>query len=285
MRIAFIGTGTMGAPMAQQLVRAGHDVRVWDRTRARAEGLGAAIADTPADAVDGVEAVITMLADGPSVAEVMGDALPALTAGAVWVQMSTVGAAWADKLSELAAQHGVDIVDAPVMGSRPQAEEGKLMPLASGAQRACTLVAPMLEAFSRDVLWLGDEPGLGSRLKLVANHWILNSVENLAQTLAFAEALELDPRRFLELISGAPFDMQYAHWKGALMLEGEFPVAFALKLARKDIQLALQAAAGAGIELAMAEATERRLVRGVALGYGEDDNAATFLVARAAPEG
>jgi 3-hydroxyisobutyrate dehydrogenase len=199
--------------------------------------------------------------------------------------MSTVGAAWADKLSELAAQHGVDIVDAPVMGSRPRAEDGKLMPLASGSQRACTLVAPMLKAFSRDVLWLGDEPGLGSRLKLVANHWILNSVENLAQTLAFAEALELDPRRFLELISGAPFDMQYAHWKGALMLEGEFPVAFALKLARKDIQLALQAAAGAGIELAMAEATERRLVRGVELGYGEDDNAATFLVARAAPGG
>jgi 3-hydroxyisobutyrate dehydrogenase len=285
MRIAFIGTGTMGAPMAQHLVRAGHDVRVWNRTRARAEGLGTAIADTPADAVDGVEAVITMLADGPSVAEVMADALPALTAGAVWVQMSTVGAAWADKLSELAAQHGVDIVDAPVMGSRPRAEDGKLMPLASGSQRACTLVAPMLKAFSRDVLWLGDEPGLGSRLKLVANHWILNSVENLAQTLAFAEALELDPRRFLELISGAPFDMQYAHWKGALMLEGEFPVAFALKLARKDIQLALQAAAGAGIELAMAEATERRLVRGVELGYGEDDNAATFLVARAAPGG
>jgi 3-hydroxyisobutyrate dehydrogenase len=271
--------------MAQHLVRAGHDVRVWNRTRARAEGLGTAIADTPADAVDGVEAVITMLADGPSVAEVMADALPALTAGAVWVQMSTVGAAWADKLSELAAQHGVDIVDAPVMGSRPRAEDGKLMPLASGSQRACTLVAPMLKAFSRDVLWLGDEPGLGSRLKLVANHWILNSVENLAQTLAFAEALELDPRRFLELISGAPFDMQYAHWKGALMLEGEFPVAFALKLARKDIQLALQAAAGAGIELAMAEATERRLVRGVELGYGEDDNAATFLVARAAPGG
>ena len=105
-------------------------------------------------------------------------------------------------------------------------------------------IAPVLDAFSRGVLWLGDQPGLGSRLKLVANHWILNSVENLAQTLAFAEALELDPRRFLELISGAPFDMQYAHWKAALMLESDFPVAFALKLARKDVELALEAAAG-----------------------------------------
>ena len=79
--------------------------------------------------------------------------------------------------------------------------------------------------------------------------------------------------------------MQYAHWKGALMLEGEFPVAFALKLARKDIQLALEAAAATGIELAMAEATERRLARGVELGYGEDDSAATFLVARRAGPG
>ncbi|HET6172266.1 MAG TPA: NAD-binding protein [Gaiellales bacterium] len=119
----------------------------------------------------------------------------------------------------------------------------------------------MLEAFSRDVMWLGEEPGLGSRLKLVANHWILVTVENLVQTVAFAEALDLDPRRFLELISGAPFDMQYAHWKAAMMLEGEFPVAFALKLARKDMQLALEAAATAGIELAMAAATEKRLGR------------------------
>ena len=129
------------------------------------------------------------------------------------------------------------------------------------------------EAFSRGVLWLGDEPGLGSRLKLVANHWILNSVENLAQTLAFAEALNLDPRRFLELISGAPFDMQYAHWKAALMLEEDFPVAFALKLARKDMELALEAAAGAGIELPLAEATSRRQGKAIELGYGEDDSA------------
>jgi len=270
----------MGAPMAQHLARAGHDVHVWNRTRARAEGVGAAVADTPADAVAGAEAVITMLADGPSVAEVMAEALPALTAGAVWVQMSTVGAEWADRLTALANERGVDILDAPVMGSRPQAEDGKLVPLTSGPERAFALVAPMLEAFSRDVLWLGAEPGLGSRLKLVANHWILNSVENLAQTLAFAEAMDLDPRRFLELISGAPFDMQYAHWKGALMLEGEFPVAFALKLARKDVQLALEAAAGAGIELSIAEATERRLASGIEHGYGEEDNAATFLVAR-----
>jgi 3-hydroxyisobutyrate dehydrogenase len=283
MRVALLGTGTMGAPMARHLARAGHEVRVWNRTRAKAEEVGATVAGRPAAAVAGVEVVITMLADGPSVAEVMRDVLPVLTAGAIWVQMSTVGAEWADRLTALAAKHDVDIVDAPVMGSRPQAEEGKLVPLVSGPERACTVVAPLFEAFSRDVLWLGSEPGMGSRLKLVANHWILNSVENLAQTIAFADALELDPRRFLELISGAPFDMQYAHWKGALMLERDFPASFALKLARKDMRLALAAAADAHIELALAEATERRMGEAVDAGYGEADNASTYLVARKQP--
>ena len=109
--------------------------------------------------------------------------------------MSTVGADWADKLSALAAEHGTEIVDAPVMGSRPQAEEGKLVPLASGSPAArarsdhCSTPSRVTSCGS------ATTPGLGSRLKLVANHWILNSVENLAQTLAFAEALELDPRQ------------------------------------------------------------------------------------------
>jgi 3-hydroxyisobutyrate dehydrogenase len=270
----------MGAPMAQHLLRAGNDVRVWNRTRARAEHVGAPVADTPTAAVADAEVVFTMLSDGPSVAAVMADALPALAPGAVWVQMSTVGVQWADRLIALAAQQAVDTVDAPVMGSRPQAEEAKLLPLASGSEEARARVTPLLETFSRGVLWLGDQPGLGSRLKLVANHWILNSVENLAQTLAFAEALDLDPRRFLELISGAPFDMHYAHWKAAMMLEGEFPAAFALKLARKDAQLALEAADAAGIELSLVEATEKRLGRAVDLGLGEDDSAATFVVSR-----
>jgi 3-hydroxyisobutyrate dehydrogenase len=280
MRVALLGTGTMGAPMARHLLRSGHEVRAWNRTRAKAEATGAAVADTPAAAVAGVDAVITMLADGESVAEVMRAALPAMPDAAVWVQMSTVGVEWADAFTTLAAERGVDIVDAPVMGSRPQAEEGQLLPLAAGPGAACAAIAPIFDAFSRSVLWLGDLPGFGSRLKLVVNHWILNSVENLAQTLAFADALDLDPRRFLELISGAPFDMQYAHWKANLMLEESFPVAFALRLARKDMQLALEAAAAAGIELPLAEATSVRQGRAIDAGYGDDDSAATYLVAR-----
>jgi 3-hydroxyisobutyrate dehydrogenase len=283
MRIALLGTGTMGAPMARHLLRSGHEVRVWNRTRAKAEQTGAPVADTPASAVADADVAITILADGPSVAEVMATALPDIPKTAVWVQMSTVGAEWADRLTELAARHGIAIVDAPVMGSRPQAEAGQLLPLAAGSEAACKTIAPVFDAFSRGVLWLGDQPGVGSRLKLVVNHWILNSVENLAQTLAFAEALDLDPRRFLELISGAPFDMQYAHWKAELMLDQDFPVAFALRLARKDIELALEAASAAGIDLPLAEVTSKRQGEAIDAGYGDDDSAATYLVARRTP--
>ncbi|MER3412021.1 MAG: 3-hydroxyisobutyrate dehydrogenase, partial [Thermoleophilia bacterium] len=242
------------------------------RTRAKAEGLGAEVAATPAEAVAEAQVVITMLADGPAVRSVMEQALPALASDAVWLQMSTVGVAWADRLASLAAERGIALVDAPVMGSRPAAEEGSLLPLASGPP----------EAISRRILWLGDEPGLGSRLKVVLNLWIMTSVANLAECLALAEALRLDPRLFLDGISGAPFDMQYAHWKGEMMLKEEFPAAFALRLAQKDVGLALEAAGRAGLELALARATHDRFGQAIAQGHDDEDFSAVYLAVRRA---
>lgn len=278
--VALLGTGTMGAGMARNIVRGGHGLRVWNRTRAKAEGLGADVAATPAEAVADAGVAITMLADGPAVEAVMGEALPAMRPDAVWVQMSTVGAEWIDRLAALADEHGVVLVDAPVMGSRPQAEEGKLFPLVSGPGEARGRVTPVLESFSRGLLWVGEEAGLGTRLKLVGNHWVLVCVETLAETLALGDALGLDPHRFFELISGAAFDMQYAHWKGKMMVDREFPAAFALRLARKDVGLALAAAECAGLELPLAEATFERFGQAIELGHGDEDTAATYLAAR-----
>ncbi|MER3408651.1 MAG: 3-hydroxyisobutyrate dehydrogenase [Thermoleophilia bacterium] len=272
----------MGAPMTKRLVEHGHSVRAWNRTRAKAEGLGAEVAATPAEAVAEAQVVITMLADGPAVRSVMEQALPALASDAVWLQMSTVGVAWADRLASLAAERGIALVDAPVMGSRPAAEEGSLLPLASGPPAARARCQPALEAISRRILWLGDEPGLGSRLKVVLNLWIMTSVANLAECLALAEALRLDPRLFLDGISGAPFDMQYAHWKGEMMLKEEFPAAFALRLAQKDVGLALEAAGRAGLELALARATHDRFGQAIAQGHDDEDFSAVYLAVRRA---
>ncbi len=262
--------------MVRRLVGAGHAVRAWNRTREKAERLGAEVAGTPAEAVAEAEVAITMLADGPTVDEVARAALPELRGDAVWAQMSTVGVVWADRLAALAAEHEVALVDAPVMGSQPAAEQGQLLPLASGPPAARDRCAPVFEAFSRGVLSLGDEPGLGSRLKVVTNLWLMNSVESLAEVIALAEGLGLDPRRFLETISGAPFDMQYAHWKGEMMLKREFPATFALRLARKDVGLALEASEVAGLDLPLARATHERFGRAIELGHGDEDFAATY---------
>ena len=275
MKIAVLGTGIIGGPIARHLAAAGHEVRAWNRTREKAEGLGAEVAATPAEAAAGAEIVITVLSDGPVVSETMEEALPAIDAGAVWVQSSTVGAVWADRLAASAVEHHVLFVDAPVMGSAPAAEQGQLLPLASGPADVRERVTPVFETFSRGVLWLG-EGQLGSRLKLVANHWIFVAVDNLAECVALAEALGVEPKHFLETIAGAPFDMQYAHWKGEMMIKREFPPAFALRLARKDAGLMLEAAREAGLELPLLAATSERFDRAIEQGHGDEDVAAVY---------
>lgn len=280
MNVAVLGTGVMGAPMARRLAQAGFDVRVWNRTAAAAEAVGAEVAESPAAVVAGADVVITMLSDGPIVDEVMRSALPEMPDEAVWLQMSTVGVDWSKRLVAAAAARDVAYVDAPVMGSRPQAEDGSLMPLVSGPAEARDRVTPLLEALSRRIMWLGDEPGVASALKLVANQWTLVATELLAETLALAEGLELDPRLFFDLISGASFDMEYAHWKGDKMLSQNFEAAFTLRLGRKDLALAVQAAEGAGLDPALAEVTHARFGLATELGHGDEDSSATYMAAR-----
>jgi 3-hydroxyisobutyrate dehydrogenase len=135
MRIAVLGTGTMGGPIARNLAAAGHEVRAWNRTRGRAEGLGVEVADTPADAAAGAEAVITVLADGPAVEAVV----PALDPATLWVQASTVGI---HDTARFAARHD-RFLDAPVLGSKPQAGSGELLVLTAGRDRPEELFEPI----------------------------------------------------------------------------------------------------------------------------------------------
>jgi 3-hydroxyisobutyrate dehydrogenase len=268
MRIAVLGTGTMGGPIARNLASAGHDVRVWNRTREKAEGLGATVANDPADAIDGAEAVITMLSDGAAVEAV----LPPLGQGTLWVQMSTVGVADTARFAERHRR----FVDSPVLGSKPQAEAGELLILGAGSERPNELFEPI----SSRVMWLADEPGAGTRLKLVVNLWIMNLVENLVESFALAEALELDPRSFLTAIEGRPMDSPYAHIKGEKILTRNFTAQFALKHGAKDVRLALEAAAGAGVDLGLGPATLERFEQAIALGHGDEDNATAWFASR-----
>lgn len=286
--VAFLGTGIMGLPMARNVLGAGLELRAWNRTRERAEPLasdGASIAGSPAVAVRGAGLVVTMLSEGEAVLSVMdGDdgGLAAMDGDALWVQMSTIGVDATDRCAELAAQRGVELVDAPVLGTKKPAEDGKLVVLASGPESARERCEPLFDAVAQRTMWLG-QAGEGSRLKLVLNAWIVAVLEGLAETIALAEGAGVDPKRFLEAIEGGGLDIPYAHMKGKLMMERAFDPQFSLELATKDADLVVGLAEQAGLDLPVLRAIAARMREGVEAGHGGEDMAAAYLTS-APPE-
>jgi 3-hydroxyisobutyrate dehydrogenase len=283
--VAVLGTGIMGAAMARNLLAAGMEVRVWNRSREKAEPLaddGARVADSPAEAAEGAGIVLTMLADADAVAEaVSGEegALSALPNDGVWLQMSTVGIKGHEKLARIADEYGVSYVDAPVLGTKEPAEQGQLIVLASGPEEVRDRCEPIFDAVGSKTLWLGPA-GTGSRLKLVTNNWITGLLGVLAETISLAEALDVDPSQFLEVIKGGPLDVPYAQMKGQMMIEEEFPTSFSAKLARKDIGLVLEAAEASGLRLPLTEAAATHFDAAINAGHGEEDMAAIYEAAK-----
>lgn len=266
----------MGAPMVRNLLSAGLSVRVWNRTREKAEALagdGAAVAATPAEAASGADALVTMLADGSSVEEAMngGDGAFGTLGSVPWIQMSTIGLAATERLKATAGEREALFVDAPVLGTKEPAEQGQLVVLASGPEDAHERCTPVFDAVGRKTMWVG-EAGAGSRLKLVLNTWILSVVGGLGETIGLARALDVDPQDFFDAVEGGPLAMAYADVKGGAMIADEFPPSFALSLARKDADLVLEAAAD--LELPVVRAVAAQLARAEEQGLGEEDMAA-----------
>jgi 3-hydroxyisobutyrate dehydrogenase len=285
-RVAVLGTGIMGAELVRNLLSVGFAVQVWNRTAARAEALAAAGAQctsSPAAAAVGADALITMLSDGPAVNGVMtgpDGALPALGAGAVWVQMSTVGVDWCENLAHLASWHGVPFVDAPVSGSSEAARRRQLLILASGARPHRAALQPMFDALGRRTLWL-DHPGDGSRLKLVLNNWLAILVEGMAESLSLSDALGLDPHVLLSALDGGALAARYATDKANAMIAGDFAPGFPLQLATKDAALALDAARDHGLRLGLTATLLARWRNAIAQGHGSDDVASAITTSTA----
>jgi 3-hydroxyisobutyrate dehydrogenase len=280
--IAILGTGTMGMPIARNLLEAGFPVRAWNRTRERAEPLaadGAVVCETPAEAVDGSTVVLTMLSDGDAVEETMSEdgLLGALGEGAVWIQAATVGIEFADRFAALAEEAGVGYVDAPVLGTKEPAERGELVVLASGAEELHGRCARIFDAYGKETVWVGSTPGLGTRLKLVVNLWLISVTEAAAESIALAQALGVDPRLFLSTMEGSQIDTPYLHVKGEKILGGELSASFRLELACKDANLVVEAAEGAGVDLPLPHVARERFARAVDLGHGDEDMAATYF--------
>jgi 3-hydroxyisobutyrate dehydrogenase len=280
--IALLGTGIMGSAMGRRLAGAGFEVRAWNRTRSRAEplaGAGATVAGSPAEAAEGATVLLTMLSDGAAVETAATPALPALAPDAVWLQMSTVAIGDTARLGALAASAGVAFVDAPVLGTRQPAEDGKLTVFASGPEELAERCAPVFGPLAAKTVWLGPA-GAGTRHKLVVNTWLHALMGSLAETIAFARSVGVDPERFLDIIDGAPMGAPYAQVKGRMMIGSEYPASFSADLGAKDVRIALDAAKAAGLELPILAAAGAAYEEAARLGHGGDDIASIYEATR-----
>jgi 3-hydroxyisobutyrate dehydrogenase len=279
--VAFLGTGTMGEPMARNLLTAGYQVRVWNRTRAKAEPLaadGATVVDSPAEAASGADILITMLIDSAATAEAGAAAAAELPETAVWVQMGTIGVAGLATVAGLAAERGLPLVDAPVLGTRAPAEQGKLIMLAAGAQAVRDRVQPLFDVLGERTQWLSDDAaqGAGTKLKLAVNSWVLALTNAVGESLAIADTLGVNPRYFLDTIKGTPTDSPYAHIKGAAILDNQYTPLFTVDGAHKDAQLISDAVDGQ-LRLDVADAVRERFRRAIEAGHGDKDMAAAYF--------
>lgn len=268
----------MGAPMARRLAEAGNDVRAWNRTREKAESLAdvATVTDTPAQAVDGADIVLTMLLDAAAVREVITAAAP--HAGRVWLQMSTVGEDVEDLIT-LAEERGLDFVDAPVLGTKPTAEQGALTVIAASRAVDQGRVAPLFDAVGGRTVWL-DEPGQASRLKLVINTWVIGLLGVLGDTIALAEALDVDPAAFMDTIEGGAVGAPYARLKGTKMVDRDYAAQFPAAGARKDLGLILEAADRAGLPARVTGAVRDAFDAAIGAGHRDEDMAAVVEASR-----
>ncbi|MGW3343233.1 NAD(P)-dependent oxidoreductase [Nonomuraea rubra] len=277
--VAVLGTGLMGLPMGRNLARAGMRVTAWNRTRDKALPLqedGAVVAHSPAEAVAGADVIVTMLSDGDAVHEAVAAAAPGLRAGQVWAQMSTAGLAAVERLSALAAEHGLTFVDAPVQGTRQPAEQGKLVILASGPDSARAALEPVFDALGQRTLWLGDA-GAGTRLKMATVSFGISLTAVVAEALSLAQGLGLDPDLVRQVISGGPMDSAYFQAKSAAILSGDFTPSFTVRNAEKDTRLITEAGEAAGVRLDLVAAAGERFRRAEAQGHGDEDMAATYF--------
>ncbi|WP_119731105.1 NAD(P)-dependent oxidoreductase [Thermomonospora amylolytica] len=279
-KIAVLGTGIIGAPVARNLSQ-DFAVRVWNRTRAKAEPLAATngieVAGTPAEAVTGAGIVLTVLKDGPTALQVMRDAAPGLAEDAIWIQLGTVGVTAIEELAGFAERHRLVFYDAPVQGTRQPAESGNLVILASGPEDARAHVQPVFDAIGSRTVWVSPRPGDSSRLKLALNSLVLALTHGTAESLALAEALGVDPRLVIDVVTGGPLDSGYFQTKAAAMLNGAYEPAFALANAAKDTRLILEAAEVAGFHADLAAGGLRRFERALEAGHGDKDMAASYL--------
>ena len=237
--VAVLGTGVMGSAMARRMAGQGLDVHAWNRSPDKLRPLaagGVKAATGVEEAVRDADAVITMVPTGDVVASLAARFLPAMRAEAVWLQMSTVGGTWIDRLFRQAAEAGRHMLDSPVSGSSEPAARGTLTLIVSGEKEAIRRARPVLDVLGSRTLYVGTA-GQASRVKLIVNNWMAASVVAMADTLLACDQLGLDPSPVLQVLDDGPLRMPYAMQKAEEMRARSYPAGFPLALALKDLGL------------------------------------------------
>jgi 3-hydroxyisobutyrate dehydrogenase-like beta-hydroxyacid dehydrogenase len=276
MRVAVIGLGTMGAPMARHLLAAGHEVTVHNRTRAREEplaALGAARADSPATAARGAEAALTCVSDTPDLETVVlgdGGIAEGLEVGSLLVDCSTVSPGASAELAAALRERGLGFVDAPVSGGSEGAERGTLTIFCGGEQADVERARPILEAFGSRITHLGPA-GAGQAAKAVNQVMIAGTYASVGEGLALARAAGLPLAELVEALSAGAAQSWVLANRSQNVIDGAYPLGFKLALHRKDLGIALAEASALGVEMdvsALVAAQEDALI---AAGHGDED--------------
>jgi len=284
-RIALLGVGTMGRGMAANLLKAGFPLTIYNRTRAKAEPLaahGATIANTPAEAAKGADVVISILADDNASREAWlgkDGALAAMSSGSTIIECGTLSPGWIAELDKQSTERGIGLVEAPVTGSRAQAEAGQLTFLCGTDEVTLDKVRPVLQPMSKAIVHLGPV-GSGGQLKLINNFLCAVQVASFAEALAWIERTNLNRDQALEMLkTGAPGSGIF-NAMSERMIERTYEVNFLLRLLNKDVRYAQAAAAEHGVTLTTAATTEKLFDKAEQEGLGEKDMSAVVEVLR-----
>jgi 3-hydroxyisobutyrate dehydrogenase-like beta-hydroxyacid dehydrogenase len=286
MKLGFVGLGSMGSGIARNLIHAGHTLTVYNRTRSRAEefqGLGAKIAETPADAAAGAEAVITMLADDRAVEEVVftpGSVLDALRADAVHLSMSTISVALSRRLAAAHRERQQHYLATPVFGRPDAAAAAKLFIVAAGPAEQLERVRPLFDAIGQKTFLVGEDAPAANLIKLSGNFLITTVIEALAEAFALARKQGVAPETVLEVLTGSLFAAPIYRNYGSMIAADKFePAGFKLPLGFKDNRLLLAAAEEKAVPMPMASLVHDRFVAALAQGLGDADWSAIARVA------
>jgi 3-hydroxyisobutyrate dehydrogenase-like beta-hydroxyacid dehydrogenase len=279
-KIAFLGLGIMGSRMAANLSRAGHELSVWNRTTstalAFADEHGATVADTPAQAGSGAEIVITMVVDGPQVQELLlGDegAVAQAAPGTLFVDCSTIGPAATLTIGEALDERGLTLIDAPVTGSSPKAQDGTLTFMVGASADQFAAVTPALEAMGKLIVHCGPQ-GQGQMVKLLNNAIAVANATTLAQALIVGKKAGADMEALVTVIASGAAGSTMVDLKSKPMLEHDYSTLFKLEHMLKDVTLCLAEGQRLQVPFTSAAFAHEVLLTGMARGHGADDFAA-----------